>query len=121
MFSDSLCTEVRYLVLTPLDGKFTVLQSNSRTHTFYFFNSSYCVYFILSHNRLGYKPISLLTCPKHHICFPGDTHSTNANLTRNPLSSLKLDIVSRDDMGKQRLDFIDRQESSGTEDGSGRR
>ena len=79
------------------------------------------VYFILFHNRLRYNAISLLTCLEHHIRFPGDTHSTNADLTRNPLPLLKLDIVSRDDMRKQRLDFIYRQKSSRADNGSGRR
>ena len=33
---------------------------------------------------------------------------------RNPFPLLELDIISRHDMSKHRLNFIDRKESSGT-------
>ena len=42
-------------------------------------------------------------------------HSGDANLARNALPFLKPDIISRDDMGQNRLHFIDRKESSGTD------
>ena len=57
---------------------------------------------------------SLLPFPEHHIRIPRETHSRNPILVRNTFPFLKLDIVSRNDMGKQRLYFIDRKESSGT-------
>jgi hypothetical protein len=59
--------------------------------------------------------ISLLPCHKHHIRFPRTTQSSNAKLARNPFPFLKLDIISRDNMGKQGLDFIDSKEPSGTD------
>jgi hypothetical protein len=59
------------------------------------------------------KAISLLPCPEHHIGIVGNTHTSEANIGRNTFPFLHLDIISRDDMSKQRLDFIDRKESSG--------
>jgi hypothetical protein len=61
------------------------------------------------------KHISLPSCPEHQIRSPGETRSGNANIARNFLPILKLDIISRDNMGKQRLNFIGRKEPSGTE------
>ena len=61
------------------------------------------------------KAISLLPCPEHHIRIPGDTHSTDANLTRNPFPFLELDIVGRENVGKQHLGFVDCKESSGAD------
>ena len=40
--------------------------------------------------------------------------SAEANLAWNPFPFLKLDIIRCDNMGKQRLEFIDRKKSSGT-------
>jgi hypothetical protein len=59
--------------------------------------------------------ILLLPCPEHHVRFPRKTQSSDAELARNPFPFLKLEIISRDDMGKQCLDFIDSKESSGTD------
>jgi hypothetical protein len=61
------------------------------------------------------KPISPLSYPEHQIRIPGETRSGNANIARNFFPFLNLDIISRDNMGKQRLNFIDRKEPSGTE------
>jgi hypothetical protein len=61
------------------------------------------------------NPISPLPCPEHHIRTPGETRSGNANIARYFFPFLKLDIISRDNMGKQRLNFVDRKESSGAE------
>jgi hypothetical protein len=61
------------------------------------------------------KPISLLSCPEHQIRSPGETRSGNANIARNFFPILKLDIISRDNMGQQRLNFIGHKEPSGTE------
>jgi hypothetical protein len=63
----------------------------------------------------SFNPISPLSCPEHHIRTPGETRSGNANIARNFFPFLKIDIISRDNMGKQRLNFIDRKESSGAE------
>jgi hypothetical protein len=57
--------------------------------------------------------MSLLPCPKHYIRFPRKTKPSNGILAWSPFPFLKPDIISRDDMCKQRLDFIDRKESSG--------
>ena len=62
-----------------------------------------------------YKAILLQTCPEHHIRFPGKAKPSNAMAGRSPFPFLKLDIISHDDMGKQRLDFIGREESSGAD------
>jgi hypothetical protein len=62
-----------------------------------------------------FKAISLLPCPEHHIRIPRVTQSGEEKLTRNPISFRKLDIITRDDMGQQGLDFIDCKESSGTD------
>ena len=61
------------------------------------------------------RAISLLPCPEHHIRIPGKTQSGDTNVVGNPFPFLKLDIIGRDNMGKQRLDFIDRKESSGAD------
>lgn len=58
---------------------------------------------------------SLLPRPKHHISGSGKTQSSDRKPARNPFPFLKLDIISRDDMGKQGLDFIDRKEPSRTD------
>jgi hypothetical protein len=58
---------------------------------------------------------SLLPRPEHHIRFPGKTVSRDENLARNPFPFLELDIIIRDDMGKQALDFVDHKESSGAD------
>ena len=55
--------------------------------------------------------MSLLPCPEHYIGFSRKTKSSNAILAWSPFPFFKLNIISRDDMGKQRLDFIDRKES----------
>ena len=65
------------------------------------------------------KTISLLTCSKHHICLSQNTKPSDATLAWDPFPFLELDIVRRDDMGKQRLDFIGRKESSGADTGTG--
>jgi hypothetical protein len=59
--------------------------------------------------------ISHLPFPEHYIRFPGQTQSAKANLARNPFPFLKLDIIGSDNMGKQRLEFIDSKESSGAD------
>jgi hypothetical protein len=71
--------------------------------------------FNLSHTQSILKPISLLSCPEHHIRSPGETQSGDVNIARNFFPILKLDIISRDNMRQQRLNFIDRKEPSGTE------
>ena len=58
---------------------------------------------------------SLLPRPEHHIRSPGKTLSCDENLARNPFPFFKLDIITRKDMGKQALDFIDYKESSGAD------
>ena len=40
---------------------------------------------------------------------------SDVKLARNPFPFLELDIVSRNDMGKHRLDFVDRKESPRTD------
>ena len=60
------------------------------------------------------KTISLLPRPKHHIRTPRKTHSSDVTPARNSFPSLKLDIISRNDMSKQCLNFINRKESTGT-------
>lgn len=59
--------------------------------------------------------ISLLPGPEHHIRFPRETHSGEGKLARSPFPFLKLDIIGRDDMGQQDLDFIDCKESPGAD------
>ena len=61
------------------------------------------------------EPTSLLSCPEHQIRIPWETHSGNANIARNFFPFLNLDIISCDNMGEQRLDFVDRKEPSGAE------
>jgi hypothetical protein len=56
---------------------------------------------------------SLLPCPEHHIRRDRGTPSTDAIPARNTLPFLELDIIRRDNIGKEPLDFIDRKESSG--------
>ena len=63
----------------------------------------------------GSRTTSLLPCPEHHIRFPGIAPSSNAKLGRNPFPFLELDIVTRHDMGKQGLNFIDCKETSGAD------
>ena len=53
--------------------------------------------------------------PEHHIYTAGHTHSSDVNPTGKPFPFLKLDVIRRDDVGKQRLDYIDSKESSGTD------
>jgi hypothetical protein len=58
---------------------------------------------------------SLLPCPKHHIRSRRDTPSRDAISARSTLSFLELDIIRRNNISKESLDFIDRKESSGTD------
>ena len=60
------------------------------------------------------KSNSLLPCPEHHIRIPGKTHPKEEKVAWNPFPFFNLDIISSDDMSQQRLNFIDRKESSGT-------
>ena len=60
------------------------------------------------------KSDSLLPGPEHHIRIPGKTHRREEKVARNFFPFLNLDIISSDDMGQQRLNFIDSKESSGT-------
>ena len=57
---------------------------------------------------------SLLPCPEHHIRSHRDTPSRDVISVRNALPILELDIIRRDYIGQERLDFIDRKESPGT-------
>ena len=52
---------------------------------------------------------------EHHIRSRRDTRSRDAISVRNTLPFLELDVISRDNMCKESLDFIDRKESSGTD------
>jgi len=62
------------------------------------------------------REASLLPRPEHHIYAIGYAYPSNVNLTAwEPFPFLKLDIIRRDDVRKQRLNFIDSKESSGTE------
>jgi hypothetical protein len=72
---------------------------------------------LVYNNRSGQvqNVISLLPGSEHHIRFPRETHSEEGNLARSPFPFLKLDVISRDHMGQQDLDFIDCKESSGTD------
>ncbi len=58
---------------------------------------------------------SLLAPPEHHIRRHRETPSSDAKPARKTLPFHKLDIIRRDDIGKEYLDFIDRKESSGTD------
>jgi hypothetical protein len=48
---------------------------------------------------------SLLPCSEQHIRISRGTQFTHANIGRSAFPFLKLEIISRDDMGKQGLDF----------------
>ena len=61
------------------------------------------------------KSASLLPRPEHHIYTIGHTHSSDVNPTGKAFPFLKFDIIRCDDVGKQRLDYIDSKESSGTD------
>jgi hypothetical protein len=59
-----------------------------------------------------FKAILFLPCSEHHIRSPGKTYSGDPKCVRSPFPFLELDIVSPGDIREQRLDFIDRKESS---------
>jgi hypothetical protein len=59
---------------------------------------------------------SLLPLPEQQIRIPSRTHFGDADVARNPIPFLKLDIIRHDDIGKQGLEFVDSEEFSRAND-----
>jgi hypothetical protein len=56
--------------------------------------------------------ISLLALPEHHIGIPRNAHRTNVKLPWGLFPLLKFDIVRHNNVRKESLDFVDREEAA---------
>ena len=56
--------------------------------------------------------ISLLALPEHHVCLPRNAHRTNVKGPWGLLPLLEFDIIRHNDVCKESLDLIGREEAT---------